>query len=106
MFESSYVWSIIVLLGIGTWLIRFSFLGVVGDRPLPSYFKRMLNYSAVAVLPGICAPVVLHGQDGALEPLRLIAAAAILIIGVWTQSLMKSISAGLLIYFGINALLG
>ena len=105
MFESSYVWSIIILLGIGTWLIRFSFLGLIGDRPLPSYFKRMLNYSAVAVLPGICAPIILHSESGAFEPLRLIAAAAILVIGVWTQSLMKSISAGLLIYFGINALL-
>lgn len=105
MFDATYVWTIIVLLGIGTWMIRFSFLGLVGDRPLPAYFRRMLNYSAVAVLPGICAPIVLHNELGNFEPLRLISAAAILIIGVWTQSLMKSISAGLLIYFGLNAFL-
>ena len=105
MFDSSYVWTIIILLGVGTWMIRFSFMGLVGDRPLPAYFRRMLNYSAVAVLPGICAPIILTNKTGDFEPLRLIAAAAILIIGVWTQSLMKSISAGLLIYFGINALL-
>ncbi|NVK02291.1 MAG: AzlD domain-containing protein [Oceanospirillaceae bacterium] len=103
MFESAYVWSIILLLGLGTWLVRFSFLGLIGDRELPSYVKRMLNYTAVAVLPGISAPMVINSGSGSVEPLRLIAAAAILIIGVWTQSMMKSIGAGLLIYFGINA---
>lgn len=105
MFDPSYVWTIIIFLGLGTWLIRFSFLGLIGDRALPAYVKRMLNYTAVAVLPGISAPMVLHSANGAFEPIRLIAALAILVIGVLTQSLMKSIGAGLLIYFGLNALI-
>ena len=103
MLESGYVWTIIVFLGLGTWLIRFSFLGLIGDRPLPLYLRQMLNYTAVAVLPGIAAPMVLNGAEGEIEPLRLIAAATIIIVGVWTQSLMKSIGAGLILFFGLQA---
>jgi len=105
VFDANYVWTIIILLGIGTWLIRFSFLGLIGERELPVYVKRMLNYTAVAVLPGISVPMVLHSANGSFEPLRITAAIAILVIGVATQSLMKSIGAGLLIYFGLSALL-
>ena len=105
MLDYSYVWTIIIFLGLGTWLIRFSFLGLIGDRKLPAYLKRMLNYTAVAVLPGITAPMVLHSANGSFEPLRIIAALAILVIGVLTQSMMKSIGAGLIIYFGLNAVI-
>ena len=45
------IWFIIVVLGIGTFLIRFSFLGIVGRRPLPPVILRLLRYTPVAVIP-------------------------------------------------------
>lgn len=38
MTEPIKIWIIIFFLGIGTYLIRFSFLGLVGDRQLPKWF--------------------------------------------------------------------
>ena len=32
MSETARIWVVIVALGIGTYLIRFSFIGLVGDR--------------------------------------------------------------------------
>ena len=53
------VWGIIGVLGVGTFLIRFSFLGILGNRPLPAWVLRHLRYTGVAVLPGLVAPLVI-----------------------------------------------
>ena len=34
-YSTAEIWAIITLMGIGTFLIRFSFLGLIGDRPMP-----------------------------------------------------------------------
>ena len=31
-YSTAEIWTIIVILGIGTFLIRFSFLGLIGNR--------------------------------------------------------------------------
>lgn len=90
------LWVIIAGLGIGSFVIRFSFLGLIGDRPLPEWFLRHLRYTAVSVLPGIAAPLVLwpEATGGALDMARLLAAAATVLVGVWTRHVLAGISAG------------
>ncbi len=56
MTEPIKIWIIIFFLGIGTYLIRFSFLGLVGDRQLPKWFIQHLNFVGVAVMPGLIIP--------------------------------------------------
>ena len=90
------VWTIIVLLGIGTFLIRFSFLGLIGNRPLPPLVLRMLRYTPVAVLPGLVAPLVLWpaATEGAVDLPRLAAATATLGAGLATRNVVWAIVAG------------
>jgi len=57
-YSTADIWLIIVVLGIGTFLIRFSFLGLIGDRPMPQIVLRLLRYTPVAVLPAMVAPLV------------------------------------------------
>ncbi|RUM49434.1 MAG: hypothetical protein DSY85_15675, partial [Marinomonas sp.] len=45
------IWAVIILLGIGTYLIRYSFLGIIGGRDLPEWLLRHLRYVPFAVLP-------------------------------------------------------
>ena len=52
MTGSAEIWTVILVLGIGTFLIRFSFIGLVGDRALPAWAMRLLRYVPVAVMPG------------------------------------------------------
>lgn len=99
-----YVWIIIVLLGVGTFVIRFSFLGLIGDRPIPTWARRMLSYTSVAVLPGLVAPLILFpvANDGQPEPARLIATAMTLLVGIATRSVLWAVIAGLLsLFFGL-----
>lgn len=103
--SAAAVWGIILALGIGTFLIRFSFLGLIGRRPMPEWVLRHLRYTAVAVLPGLVAPLVLWPQatGGVPDPARVLAAVATVAAGVWTRSVLGAIGAGLLaLYLGLG----
>ena len=75
-YSNSTIWLIILALGVGTYLIRLSFLGLVGDRKMPDWVMRHLRYTPVAVLPGLVAPLVLwpEATGGEPDPVRLAAA--------------------------------
>lgn len=90
------VWTIILVLGAATYLVRLSFLGLVGDRPLPPWLIRHLRYTAVAVLPGLVAPLVLwpDATGGQPDPARLAAAAVTLGVGLWRKSVLWAMGAG------------
>jgi branched-subunit amino acid transport protein len=95
-YTTAEIWLIIILLGIGTFLIRFSFLGIIGDRPMPPIVLRLLRYTPVAVLPGMVAPLVIWpaATAGAPDPVRLIAAVVTLLVGVWKKNVMWAIGSG------------
>ena len=97
----SETWIIILALAVGTFLIRFSFLGIIGDRPLPPWALRHLRYAPVAVIPGLIAPLVLWpaATGGETDPARLLAALATLIVGIRTKSLLPAIAAGALVLY-------
>ena len=59
------VWIVILALGAGTYLIRFSFLGLIGSRRLPEFVLRLLRYTPVALFPGIIAPPRISRRGGA-----------------------------------------
>jgi branched-subunit amino acid transport protein len=94
---SAEIWTVIVALGLGTFLIRFSFIGMVGDRALPGWAMRLLRYVPVAVMPGLVAPLVVWPAATGGEPdaARLIAAAAALVIGAGARSVLGAIAGGM-----------
>lgn len=105
MIDQGTLWFVIFGLGIGSFLLRFAFLGFVGDRPLPDWLVRHLRYTAVAILPALVAPLVVYsGEDGSTDLTRVAAAVVTLGVGVWTRSVFAAIGAGaatlfILVYF-------
>ena len=106
--SSFQIWGIIVALGIGTFLIRFSFLGLLGGRELSPWLLRHLRYTAVGVMPALIAPLILWPQatGGTPDPARLAAAAAALAVGVMTKNVILSIVAGMATLYGLMFILG
>ncbi|MEM6635875.1 MAG: AzlD domain-containing protein [Pseudomonadota bacterium] len=99
--SAAHIWFIILALAAGTFLIRFSFLGLIGNRNLPDWVLRHLRYTPVAVIPGLVAPLVLwhDGVPGVLDPAQIAAAIATVTVGMWRKSLLSAILAGGLVYF-------
>lgn len=102
------VWIIIIALGIGTFLIRFSFIGLVGGRNIPEWVLRYLRYTPVAVLPGLVAPLILWpaATGGQPDPARIIAALATLGVGYVTKNVLVAILAGMATLYAGLFLLG
>ena len=107
-YSAAQIWTIIALLGLGTFLIRFSFLGIVGDRPLPAWLLRLLRYTPVAVIPGLVAPLVLwpSATGGTPDLARLGAAAATLAVGYATRNTLVAILGGALALYSLLWLVG
>lgn len=106
-YSDATIWAVIVALGIGTWLIRFSFLGLIGNRPLPEWVLRHLRYTPVAVIPALVAPLVVWppATGGSPDPARLIAAGATIAVGMVTKSVLGAIVAGMGTLYAVQALL-
>ena len=97
MSEGGRIWTVILALGAGTFLIRYSFIGLVGDRQLPGWATRLLRYVPMAVMPGLAAPLVVWPQatGGETDPARVLAALIALAIGTATRSVLGAIVGGM-----------
>lgn len=105
-YSDAQIWLVIAALGIGTFLIRFSFLGVIGSRPLPVWLLRLLRYTPVAILPGIAAPLIFTANEaGNIDPARLAAAVITVAVGWWTRNITAAIAGGLGAFYGLSAFL-
>lgn len=94
--SNTTVWIIIAVLAVGTYLIRFSFLGLIGNRDLPEWLIRHLRYTPVAVIPGLVAPLVVwpEATGGAPDPVRLAAAIATIAAGWYSKNFLIAAGAG------------
>ncbi|MGR3500882.1 AzlD domain-containing protein [Pseudaestuariivita sp.] len=99
------IWTVIVFLGIGTYLIRFSFLGFLGDRELPPWLLQHLRYVGVAVLPALVAPMILwtDGPGSAIDPVQLVAAMAGFAAG-WRFGVIPALVVGMGTLYAVSAL--
>lgn len=100
--------GIIFAIGIGTYLLRLSFIGIVGDRVMPEWALVPLRFVAPAVLAALIAPAVLL-NDGALDVSpasnpRAIAALVALLLAWKTKSVPVVIAAGLITVWALQAL--
>lgn len=91
-------WLIVVLVGIGTYLTRLSFVGILGDREIPAFVERPLRLVAPAVIAAIAIPEVV-APDGevfiSFDNLRLLAGVVALGVAWKTRSIGWTIGLGM-----------
>lgn len=100
--DKTALWTVMIALALGSFGLRFFFLAVVGDKELPPWVLRHLRYTAVAILPGLVAPLVLWpaATDGQIDPARLTAALVTFGVGYWRKNVLLAIIAGAVTLFG------
>jgi branched-subunit amino acid transport protein len=105
-FES---WSLVLGLALGTFLIRYSFIGLFGDRDMPAWLDRALKL----MVPAIFAAIVFSGVaivNGALGAEvaglvfwpRYVAAAVALLAAVFTRgNMLVTLGVGMATLHGL-----
>lgn len=90
------LWVIIIALGLGSFGLRFMFTGLLGNWAMPAIILRHLRYAAVAVLPGLVAPLVLwpSATEGQIDPARLTAAIVTLAVAMLFKRVLLAIVTG------------
>lgn len=107
MTGTSELWVVIIALGVGSFGLRFAFLGLVGDRALPDWLLRHLRYTAVAILPALVTPLVVwpSATGGEPDPIRLTAAAVTLAVGYLSKNVFLAMGVGAAVLIGASALI-
>ncbi|WP_171233141.1 AzlD domain-containing protein [Ruegeria sp. HKCCA4812] len=105
--DSVTIWTIIIGLAIGSYALRFVFIGFVGDRSMPPWLLRHLRYTAVAILPALIAPLVVwpSATEGQPDLPRMSAAAVALAVGVISKNVIAAIFSGAATLYGLLYLL-
>ena len=105
--DPTTMWTVIIGLAIGSFALRFVFIGFVGDRPMPPWLLRHLRYTAVAILPALIAPLVVWpaATEGQPDVARMAAAAVTLSVGVFTKNVLAAIFSGAATLYGLLYLL-
>ncbi|MEM9783522.1 MAG: AzlD domain-containing protein [Pseudomonadota bacterium] len=98
------LWSLIIGLGITTYLIRFSFLGMLSGRQLPNSMMRALSFVPVTVLPALVAPMILMDEGRFIaDPPRIVAALVGLAIGAMLRHVFAAIAAAMITFAVLRA---
>lgn len=108
MIDKTTLWIVIIGLGLGSYGLRFLFIGLVGNKALPDWVLRHLRYTGVAVLPGLVAPLVVWpaATGGSPDAPRLIATVLTILVAIFTRNIILSIVAGAIGLYGGLYLLG
>jgi branched-subunit amino acid transport protein len=95
-FDQGTIWIVIIGMALGSFGLRFAFLGLIGDRPLPPWLLRHLRYTAVAILPALVVPLVVwpSATGGEMDAPRLMAALMTVAVGIVTKNVIAAMLTG------------
>ena len=91
------LWTVIIAMAVGSYFLRFLFIGFVGGRQMPEWVLRHLRYTAVAMLPALVAPLVVwpDATGGNFDFPRAIAATVTLALGITTKNFVLAMLTGM-----------
>ena len=106
MVDMADFWPVALGLGLGTFLIRLSFILLVDKLTLPDAFTRMLRFIPASVLPALVAPaVLLHGGTGPAAWERPLAGLVAVAVAWRTKSVIATIASGMAALWLLKAIL-
>ena len=105
--SNATVWAVMIGAGVGTLLIRFSFLALVGkERTIHPVVERALRLVPPAVLATLAIPALVR-TNGALDisfdNLRLLAGLAAGVVAWRTKNLFLTIATGMAVLWILQA---
>ena len=98
-------WIAVIGLSVGTFLIRFSFIGFLAGLRLSPAFERALQLAVPAIFAAIVVPLVVlaNGQfDAAARWPHITAAVVTAVMAAWRGGMLIPLSAGMATLHGLE----
>nr|WP_321260652.1 AzlD domain-containing protein [uncultured Pseudodesulfovibrio sp.] len=106
MLDMSIYWPVVLGIGIGVFLIRYSFILIIDKVTLPEMVQRMLRYIPASVLPALIVPAVLLHKEGGVTTFAgwdQLTAALVAVLVAWkTRNMLATIASGMVVLWGIQ----
>lgn len=95
-FDTLSLWIVITGMAVGSFALRFAFIGFMGGRPMPAWLLRHLRYTAVAILPALVTPLVAWPSPtgGAVSLPHLAVAVLTFVVGYLTRNVLWALLCG------------
>ncbi|GGL27563.1 hypothetical protein GCM10009037_08930 [Halarchaeum grantii] len=108
-FDALTLWALILAIGIPTFLIRYSFIGLLGRLgDVPDWTERVLAFVPAAVLAALVVPDVVTVQStllGTLGQDRVLAGAVAAAVAWRTEDVLATIASGMLALWTVRFVL-
>lgn len=99
------LWGLMLLCGVITFAIRYSFIAVEGHYQPPAWFRRLLPFVPIAALTALVAPELLLVEGeivlGGGNPRLWAGVVAVIVAALWRNTLL-TIGAGFMALFLIQ----
>jgi branched-subunit amino acid transport protein len=105
-YSSWAIWIILIAGGIGTYIIRLSFILLLGRlEKIPNGIIRILRFVPSAVLTALVVPAVVY-VDGSFvlspENNKVVASMVAAVVAWRTQSVLATIGIGMVVLWGLQ----
>jgi len=106
--DPTTLWTVIIGLAIGSFGLRFAFIGLMANRTMPAWLMRHLRYTAVAIIPALVTPLVAWPSvtDGVTSLPHLLAALVTLAVGLLSKNVIAAMASGGATLYGLLYLIG
>ncbi|MEI8133393.1 MAG: AzlD domain-containing protein, partial [Leptolinea sp.] len=106
--DSLNLWLVLILGGLGTYLLRLSFILIFQHIQIPTYMERILRLVPPAVFSAIVLPELLVRNGAVLfsfTNLRLLAGLLAALIALRTRNVLITIASGMVILWVLQVIL-
>lgn len=105
-YSQTAIWVLVGLAALGTWLLRLSFIALLGrDTAISATTTRILGLIPAAVLAALVAPSLTR-ESGSFDlvNVRLVAGIAAAIVAWRTKNVIATIATGMSVLWLVQAL--
>ena len=102
-YTSLQIWVLMVLSGLVTFLIRYSFIAAEGHYQAPEWFRSLMPFVPIAMLTALTVPDVAVASGAlaiGLDNAKLWAAIVAAIVAARWQNILLTIASGFVVLFG------
>ena len=96
------IWTLFIAIGLGTFLLRFSFIYLFGRLKMPDWLWRALNYVPASVLAALVFPALTYRGgvlDISLQNARLLAGLGGALVAWRTKNVLLTILVGMVLFW-------